>query len=156
MKGLYACLSGLLVLTPVLLVLLVSGVPATTSITTTYAQPALNHTTGFRSLWHSWYAKATHLLDAVPHATTTTTTQPTAPEAAKSLAEAKVVTEIRALAEGLKLEEAKFEDLLEARAAIKRQSWTWFLDPHIRGQVDAASLAVRAPRTSVLSALLIG
>jgi len=156
MKRLYACLSGLLVLTPVLLVLLVAGVPATTTTTTTYAEPALNQT-GFRSLWHSWYAKATHLLDSVPHpsATTTTTTagsaQPTASEAGTATAEAKVVTEIRALAEGLKLEEAKFEDLLEARAAIKRQSWTWFLDPHIRSQVDAASLAVNNQRRKVES-----
>jgi len=146
MKKLYDCSTGL----ALLLVLFIAAMPGPTSAvsagsTTTVADSALNATTsGIKSLWHSWYGKATSLLDAVQAHPTTGDTQPEAKEA-------KVVGEIKLLAEALRREEAKLEDLLEARLIIKRQSWTWFLDPQIRAQVDTATLAVNNQRRKVES-----
>jgi hypothetical protein len=151
MRRLHAYLSGLLVLLPLILVLFISAFPSSSSATTTtYAESALNTTSGIKSLWRSWYGTATHLLDSV-HIPTTTTTTPSKTEAAKGVEAAKVVSEIKVLAEALRREEAKLEDLLEARLVIKRQSWTWFLDPQLRTLVDAASLAVNNQRRKVES-----
>lgn len=146
MKKLRACLTGLVLL----LVLSIAALPGPTSAvsveaTTTVADSALNATTsGIKSLWHSWYGKATSLLDAVQAHPSTGATPP-------EVKEAKVVGEIKLLAEALRREEAKLEDLLEARLIIKRQSWTWFLDPQIRAQVDTATLAVNNQRRKVES-----
>jgi hypothetical protein len=146
MKKLHACLTGLVLI----LVLFIAASPGPTSAvsvesTATAANSALNVTTsGIKSLWHSWYGKATSLLDAAQ-------AHPSIGATAPEVKEARVVGEIKLLAEALRREEAKLEDLLEARLIIKRQSWTWFLDPQIRAQVDTATLAVNNQRRKVES-----
>lgn len=145
MKKLHTWLTGL-----VLLVLFVTALPGPTAAVSaesaaTVTDSALNTTTsGIKSLWRSWYGTATHLLDAVQAHPYTGATPP-------EVKEAKVVGEIKLLADSLRREEAKLEDLLEARLVIKRQSWTWFLDPQIRAQVDSANLAVNNQRRKVES-----
>jgi hypothetical protein len=128
------------------LLLFVTAFPSTSAApATTHADPSANATAGFKSLWRSWYGSATHLLDYVR------STQPATDkdDAVKKTEEKKIVDEILVLAEALRREEFKLEALIEARAALKRQSWTWFLDPNLRVQVDAATLAMNNQRRKV-------
>lgn len=93
-----------------------------------------NSTAALQRLWRSWYSSATHLLPTVER---------TGPDAAKAKSEEhRLVGEVKVLAEALKREELHLDHLLEERAALKRESWTWFLDPQLRAKVDAAGLKV--------------
>lgn len=141
-------LTQTLLLAVVAVAFLVWATAATPNVDATTAEGALNTTTSeLKSLWRSWYGTATHLLDAVHTAPTTPSASPTA----KAVDSAKVVDEIKTLAHALHREEEKLVALLDNRAALKRQSWTWFLDQTIRNQVDSATLAVNNQRRKVES-----
>jgi len=89
------------------------------------------------------YGKATHLLGAL------SSKPPEEDEAEARVRQENTVKAILALSGALAREEQKLDHLLGVRAAIKHQTWTWFLDPHIRSQVDEVSLQINNQRRAV-------